>query len=176
MSIFHSIKSPEGWEDRIALSRRKESRSFSTTKKKRMCDQSARWKFRSEFVLAREIEKNLSNSRTRAASNPGRLYHSICDGGKSRNAQDIDIHPRFVCVYHLNRSSCRRGRCFQSRLYLVELEITTLLPSSLRKESSKIYPPLSALPLTFFSFLFSLPLFLARSEALLETSLRFSQA
>lgn len=160
MSIFHITK---GSVHRT-LTRRGSSRE------RRM--RSARRKFRSGS--AREEERNLSNSRMNSQSRSLILFHM--------QRQEVEECARYtrthtvVCVcVHLSRSSYRRGRCFQSRLYLVELESTTLPPSSLRKEPSEIYPPLPTSPPVFLVF-FSLPLFLARSEALLGTSLRFSRA
>lgn len=86
------------------------------------------------------------------------------------------IHTLVAYVYvHLSRSSCRRGRCFQSQLYLVELE--SFLLSRFGKNPPKaILLSLLTLPPLFLVFFFSLPLFLARSKALLGTSLRFSRA
>lgn len=133
----------------------------------------------SHRVHSREVERNLSNlSRTSSQSRPRILFHM--------RQREVEERARYIRAYTSLRCVC--GCTLKSKLVPpgAVFSITALssrtreydassflaLGRTLRKPSSSFLtsPPL------FLVFFFSLPLFLARSKALLGTSLRFSRA
>lgn len=152
MSIFHITK---GSIHRTLTRRERWTRAVLVEKDG--CSQPVRRKFRLGFVFVREEKRNLSNSFPDKFAIPA-AYIIPYAAARSRRTRKIYTYTYLRCPYtymcaHLSQSSCCRGRCFQSRLYLVELK-STLPPSSLQKEPSEIHPPLLTSPPVFLVFFF----------------------
>jgi len=127
--------------------RREESSSHDSSRKRRMQSASPA-KISSG---AREIEKNLEKEEFSATYI---IPYAVAGSQRTRKIC-THIHP-CVCVYTY-LSLCRRGRCFQSRFYLVELESASSVLASKKthRNPSSSLDFAAGFPSHFFPYHFS---------------------